>query len=55
MFSQLTQDGYIDTQMERDMEDIFNKVTAVYRSRRNGSSSTDADHSANSERPTTRL
>jgi len=52
MFSQLTQDGYIDTQMERDMEDMFNKVTAVYHSRPNGSSSTDGDHSANSERPT---
>jgi len=52
MFSQLTQDSYIDTQMERNMEDIFNEVTAVCRSRPNGSSSTDGDHSADLERPT---
>ena len=52
MFSQLTQDNYTDTQMEHDIEDMFNKVTAVHHSRPNGSSSADRDHSADLERPT---
>ena len=50
--SQLT-DNYTDTQMEQDMETIFDGVTAARRSRAYSSSSADGD-SADSERPTKR-
>ena len=52
-FNQLIQDDYTDTQMEHDMEGIFDKVAAAYRSRANVSSSAEGD-SIDSERPAKR-
>jgi len=49
-FNQLTQDDYTDTQMERNMEGIFDEVAAARRSRANVSSSAEGD-SVDSERP----